>query len=131
MMLATMIMAALMATSAEADDATPSAEDRMAETFRRTMAHWRYDYDALKPGKAGVACIPWEQIDSAYLDEGIFEALGFSYSTAGDDVAVRIATDGCEQMKAAVRVTDCACEVVLIDDRIEVVVPVATADALR
>jgi hypothetical protein len=123
-------LAALTATPAVAEDAT-SLEARVGEVFHRSMANWRYDYTKMETTRAGVACIPWDRMDAAYLDEALFEALGFSYSVARDDAAVRIATQGCEQMKAANKLTDCACEVVLIDDRLEVQVPADAAERLR
>ena len=103
------------------DDA--GVETRLGAMFHRSMAHWRYDYAAMPTGKAGVACIPWETIDETYLDEAIFEALGFSYSTATDETAIRIATQGCEQMRAAKKLTDCACETILLADAVVLAAP--------
>ena len=74
-------------------------------------------------GKAGVACIPWARLDDAFLNEGIFEALGFSYSVASDETAIQIATQGCERMKAHYRLSDCDCEVVLVGDTVVVEIP--------
>ncbi len=96
---------------------------RVGEVFLRSMKHWRYDYREMQTTKAGVACIPWEKVDAAFLDEAIFEALGFSYSVAKEEAAIRIAMQGCKDMKAHYKLTDCACEVVLIDDVVDVVVP--------
>ena len=91
--------------------------------FYRSMAHWRYDYSKMPSGKAGVACIPWARLDDAFLNEGIFEALGFSYSVASDETAIQIATQGCERMKAHYRLSDCDCEVVLVGDTVVVEIP--------
>ena len=96
---------------------------RVGEVFLRSMKHWRYDYREMQTTKAGVACIPWEKVDAAFLDEAIFEALGFSYSVAKEEATIRIAMQGCKDMKAHYKLTDCACEVVLIDDVVDVVVP--------
>ena len=123
-------LAALTASPAAAEDAT-NLEARVGDVFHRSMANWNYDFTKMDTTRAGVACIPWDRMDAAYLDQGLFEALGFSYSVARDDAAVRIATQGCEQMKAANKLTDCACEVILIDDRIEVAVPEDAAARLR
>ncbi len=113
-----------------ADD-TPSLESRIGDVFLRSMLHWRYDYGKMDTVKAGVACIPWDRIDAAYLDEAIFDALGFSFSVARDEAAVRIATQGCEQMKARAEISGCACEAILIDDRAVVTVPEDAAARLR
>ncbi|MFP6759614.1 MAG: hypothetical protein VCC99_15575 [Alphaproteobacteria bacterium] len=113
-----------------ADD-TPSLESRIGDVFLRSMLNWRYDYAKMDTVKAGVACIPWDSIDTAYLDEAIFDALGFSFSVARDDAAVHIATQGCEQMKARAEISGCACEAILIDDRTVVTIPEDAAARLR
>ena len=113
---------ALPAGSAKAEDGATLGE-RVGEVFLRSMKHWRYDYGIMATTKAGVACIPWQRLDGEYLDEAIFEALGFSYSVAKEEAAIRIATQGCEKMKAHYELSDCACELVLIDDAVGVTVP--------
>jgi hypothetical protein len=113
---------ALPLASAKAEDGVALAE-RVGEVFLRSMKHWRYDYGIMATTKAGVACIPWQTLDAKYLDEAIFKALGFSYSVANEEAAIRIATQGCEQMKAHYELGDCACEVVLIDDTVGATVP--------
>lgn len=113
-----------------ADDAS-SVKEGIGDVFHRSMAHWRYDYNNLADGKAGVACIPWVHVDAKYLDEAIFDALGFSYSVATEEMAIKIAAQGCEQMKTYYEVQDCVCEPVLVEDRIEVVVPPEVAERLK
>ena len=120
---------ALPGGSANAEDGAGVAE-RVGEVFLRSMKHWRYDYGLMATTKAGVACIPWQSLDTEYLDEAIFEALGFSYSVAKEDAAIRIATQGCKDMKAHYELSDCACEVVLIDDTVAVTVPDGVAERL-
>ncbi len=111
--------------AAAADDASDGGalEDRLGAMFYRSMTHWKYDYTKMPDRKAGVACIPWERLHAAFLDSAIFEAFGFSYSVAKEEVAIRIATQGCNRMKAHYKVTDCACELVLIDEAVAVTVP--------
>jgi hypothetical protein len=101
----------------------PNLQQRVGAVFYRSMAHWRYDYSKIPSGKAGVACIPWARLDDAFLDNGIFEALGFSYSMASDESAIQVATQGCDQMKAHYRLSDCDCELVLVGDTVVVEVP--------
>ena len=98
-------------------------QQRVGAVFYRSMAHWRYDYSKMPSGKAGVACIPWARLDDAFLNEGIFEALGFSYSMARDETAIEVATQGCDRMKAHYRLSDCNCEVVLVGDTVVVEIP--------
>lgn len=127
------VIAAAMAFSSAAvaaDDGAGGAtlEKQIGEVFIRSMAHWRYNYSKIPPRKAGVACIPWARLDDAFLDNGIFEALGFSYSMAGDEGAIRVATQGCDQMKAHYKVADCDCELVLVGDTVVVTIPDAIRD---
>jgi hypothetical protein len=107
----------------EAPIGEPNLQQRIGAVFYRSMAHWRYDYSKIPPGKAGVACIPWGRLDDAFLNEGIFDALGFSYSMAQEETAIQVATQGCEQMKAHYRLSDCNCELVLVGNKVVVEIP--------
>ena len=98
-------------------------ELQLSDVFRRTMEHWRYSYNSLDGRKAGSACIHWEQIDQGFLDDGIFEAIGFSYSMAKEDGAIRVATQGCDKMARHYELSGCTCEVVLVDDKTQVEIP--------
>lgn len=111
--------------AAAADDGADGGalEDRVGAVFYRSMTHWKYDYTKLPDRKAGVACIPWERLDTAFLDSAIFKAFGFSYSVATEEVAIRIAAQGCNQMKAHYKLTDCACELVLSGEAVAVTLP--------
>lgn len=101
----------------------PNFQQRLGAVFYRTMEHWRYRYEKIPPHKAGVACIPWARVDDGFLNNGIFEALGFSYSMASDEGAIPVATQGCEQMKAHYKLSDCDCELVLVGDTVVVETP--------
>lgn len=101
----------------------PKFQQRLGAVFYRTMEHWRYHYEKIPPHKAGVACIPWARVDDGFLKNGIFEALGFSYSMASDEGAIPVATQGCEQMKAHYKLSDCDCELVLVGDTVVVETP--------
>jgi hypothetical protein len=127
---AVIVATSLALPAAAADDGSDgnSTADRLGAMFYRSMTHWKYDYATLPDGKAGVACIPWERLDAAYLDSAIFEAFGFSYSVAKDEVAIRIATQGCNKMKAYYKLTDCNCELVLVGDALAVTVPKQVAE---
>jgi len=120
-----MVAMSLSRPIAAADDGADGGalEDRVGAVFYRSMAHWKYDYATLPDRKAGVACIPWERLDAAFLDSAIFKAFGFSYSVATEEVAIRIAAQGCNQMKAHYKLTDCACELVLSGEAVAVTLP--------
>ena len=121
---ASIVIAAVLVVPCAAEDASQAVagesnlEQRLGEVFYRSMTHWRYNYSKIPGGKAGVACIPWERLDNAFLDNEIYGALGFSYSMANEDGAIQVATQGCKDMKAHYRLTDCTCELVLIGDEV-------------
>jgi len=105
-----------------------TVSQQMGEAFLRTMKHWNYSYSTLDTTKAGVACVRWEGIDPDFLNDGLFEAIGFSFSVANEEAAIRIATQGCERMSRHYEVTDCTCEVILVDDTVRVSLPDAFTD---
>ena len=109
--------------NSNADSNVDQIKNKLGEVFHRTMAHWNFDYNKLDETKVGVACIPGNDIDGAFLEGVIFEAIGFSYSMAKEDFAIRTAHQGCEQMARHYEVSDCTCQVVLIDNEVRAEVP--------
>ncbi len=103
-------------------DPTP----QLIEVFKRSMLSWSIDYDTLRPNRAGAACIPWDSLDEAFLDEGIFEALGYAWQVAGEPVAARAAMEGCERMRLGNQLgKTCTCELLLYNDDVRLVLPEA------
>ena len=119
----------LAATSARGDEADIAGQ--LAGVFLRSMEHHGYDYGAMDPKRGAVACIDWDAIDQAFLDEGVFEALGFSFSVGRDEMALQIAGQGCESMARHYKLESCTCMPVMIDDTPVIEVPPATAERLR
>ena len=111
--------------TANADDGSDRAvlADQLGTVFHRSMSHWKFDYTKMPDRKAGVACIPWKRLDTAFLDSAVFEAIGFSYSMYDDEGAINVATQGCNQMKGNFKLSDCECEVVLLGETVAVTVP--------
>ena len=95
----------------------------LGDVFHRTMEKWQMSYAVQQSRKAGVACIPWSKIDPDFLSSGIFEAIGFSYSMANDEAAIRVATQGCHEMANYYKVEGCKCEVVFLNDEPAAVTP--------
>ena len=118
-------------TDANSDANGDAVAVKIGDVFHRTMKHWNYSYTSLDTTKAGVACMRWQHIDQKFLDDGLFEAIGFSYSVAKEEAAIRIATQGCEEMARHYEVTDCSCEVVLVDDEVRVAPPQEVIDRLQ
>lgn len=121
----------LLTTDANSDSNGDAVKMKIGDVFHRTMKHWKYSYTALDTTKAGVACMRWQHIEQKFLDDGIFEAIGFSYSVAKEEAAIRIATQGCEEMARHYEVTDCTCEIVLVDDEVRVAPPQEVIDRLQ
>ena len=110
-------------SSVEADSHLHQINIKFGQAFERTMVHWRYDYNKLDGTKAGVACVQWSRIDQTFLEEGIFEAIGFSYSMAKEEAAIRTAHQGCEQMARHYDVSGCTCQIILVDDDVRITIP--------
>ncbi len=126
MFLTAVLLAATVARADESDIAR-----HLAGVFLRSMEHHGYDYGALDPKRGAVACVDWDAIDQAFLDDGIFEALGFSFSVGRDEMALQIASQGCENMARHHKLKTCACMPVMIDETPLIEVPPATAERLR
>ena len=118
-------------TDANSDANGDAVAMKIGDVFHRTMKRWKYSYTALDTTKAGVACMRWQHIDQKFLDDGLFEAIGFSYSMAKEEAAIRIATQGCGEMAKHYEVTDCTCEVVLVDDEVRVDPPQEVINRLQ
>ena len=110
--------------SAKADEKqNADLSSELGDVFHRTMEKWNLSYTVQQSKKAGVACIPWSHIDPDFLSSGIFEAIGFSYSMATEEAAIRVATQGCHEMANHYKVKGCNCEIVFINDNPAAVVP--------
>ncbi len=113
------LLATALVSPAQAD---PTAQ--LIEVFKRSMLSWSIDYDTLRPNRAGAACIPWESLDDAFLEEGIFEALGYAWQVAGEPVAARAAMEGCERMRRGRHLVEiCTCELLLYNDEVRLKLP--------
>lgn len=101
-----------------------SAEDTIKKEdivsiFKRSMSHWKINYDTLDENKSGAACIPWNTIDKAFIKEGIFIALGYGFNLYDIKIAKKAALEGCERMRRANKIENtCKCEMVLYNDDI-------------
>ena len=103
--------------NAYAED-TPKKND-IVDIFKRSMNHWKIDYDKLDENKSGAACIPWKTIDKTFIKEGIFIALGYGFNLYDIKIAKKAALEGCERMRKANNIEDtCNCEMVLYNNDI-------------
>ena len=96
----------------------------IVNTFKRSLKNWDINYESLKPGKAGAACIPWNTLDSKFLTEGIFIALGYSWQIETEKVSMKAALEGCERMRKYHKIDkDCLCEPILFNEEIRLNLP--------
>ena len=64
--------------------------------------------------KAGAACIP-NNIKNIHY----FEALGFSHQMFSIKMAEKIALSGCSEMKKKEILSNCSCEVIIVNNKIK------------
>ena len=87
--------------------------------FKRSMNHWKINYETLDENKSGAACIPWNSIDKTFINEGIFIALGYGFNLYDIKIATKAALEGYERMRRANKIENtCKCEMVLYNDDI-------------
>jgi len=124
-----MAVTALVATAPARADESGLAQ-AIAASYLRTMAHWHVDYHAQDTEKAGTACIDWQTLDREFLESGLFDALGYSYSLANTAMAVKIAGEGCKGMARKLRLKGCECVTVMVDEDVAVEIPPEVAARL-
>jgi len=97
----------------------PPTKNDIVDIFKRSMNHWKINYDNLDENKSGAACIPWQQIDKTFVKEGIFTALGYGFNLYDIKIAKKAALEGCERMRKANNIMNtCKCEMVLYNNDI-------------
>ena len=87
--------------------------------FKRSMQHWKINYDTLDENKSGAACIPWQDLDKKFIEKGLFTALGFGFSLYDLNIAKKASLEGCESMRKANKIENsCECEMILYNNDI-------------
>ena len=103
--------------NASANDSIKNED--IVSIFKRSMNHWKINYDTLDENKSGAACIPWNKIDRTFIKEGIFIALGYGFNLYDINIAKKAALEGCERMRRANKIENtCKCEMVLYNNDI-------------
>ena len=103
--------------NASADDSIKNED--IVSIFKRSMNHWKINYDTLDENKSGAACIPWNTIDKTFIKEGIFIALGYGFNLYDIKIAKKAALEGCERMRRANKIENtCKCEMILYNNDI-------------
>ncbi|OUX16310.1 MAG: hypothetical protein CBE11_02445 [Rickettsiales bacterium TMED251] len=111
----------------------PNIEDRdkkkikegIVETYLRSMSKWDIPFDDLLENKSGAACIQWNKITNIFLENGMFDALGYSQNIPNKKASQIAAISGCKKMKTYYKLGDtCKCEIVVTNNENEVLLPI-------
>jgi hypothetical protein len=99
-------------------ESSVSQED-IVSIFKRSMQHWKINYDTLDTNKSGAACIPWQDLDKKFINEGVFLALGYGFNLYDINIAKKASLEGCENMRKGNKIENtCECEMILYNDDI-------------
>jgi len=97
-------------------ESSVSQED-IVSIFKRSMQHWKINYDKLDRNKSGAACIPWQELDKSFINEGVFLALGYGFNLYDINIAKKASLEGCENMRKGNKIENtCECEMILYND---------------
>ena len=115
----------------------PNIEDRnkkeikegIANTYLRSMTKWDIPFDDLLENKSGAACIQWNKMTNIFLENGMFDALGYSQNIPNKKASQIAAISGCKKMKTYYKLADtCKCEIVVTNNENEVLLPIKEFD---
>lgn len=99
------------------------------ETYLRSMSKWDIPFLDLLENKSGAACIQWNKMTENFLEEGMFDALGYSQNIPNKKASQIAAIAGCKKMKDYYKLGDtCKCEVIITNSQNEVVLPILKFD---
>ena len=97
-------------------ESSVSQED-IVSIFKRSMQHWKINYDKLDRNKSGAACIAWQELDKSFINEGVFLALGYGFNLYDINIAKKASLEGCENMRKGNKIENtCECEMILYND---------------
>ena len=95
------------------------SQEDIVSIFKRSMQHWKINYDTLDENKSGAACIPWKKLDKSFINQGIFLALGYGFNLYDITIAKKASLEGCENMRKSLKIkSTCKCEMILYNDDI-------------
>ena len=95
------------------------SQEDIVSIFKRSMQHWKINYDTLDENKSGAACIPWKKLDKSFINQWIFLALGYGFNLYDINIAKKASLEGCENMRKGYKIeSSCKCEMILYNDDI-------------
>ncbi len=104
-------------------------KEGIAITYIRSMSKWDIPFEDLLENKSGAACIQWKKLTDSFLENGMFDALGYSQNIPNKKASQIAAISGCKKMKDYYKLGNtCKCEVVLTNDENKVILPIKKFD---
>ena len=95
------------------------------ETYYRSMNKWDIPFQDLLENKSGAACIEWDKMSESFLNNGIFDALGYSQNIPNEKASQIAAISGCDKMKDYYQLQGkCECEVIVVNSDNRVNLPI-------
>ena len=89
----------------------------ISESFIRSMSKWDIPFNDLLENRSGAACINWKLLTKDFIENGIFDALGYSQNIPNKKASQIAAISGCKKMKVYYKLGDtCSCEVILTNN---------------
>ena len=99
------------------------------DTYYRSMSKWDISFQDLLENKSGAACIEWDKVSTAFLSNGIFDALGYSQNIPNKKASQIAAVSGCNKMKDYYQLEGkCECEVIVLNNENKVILPIKKID---
>jgi len=89
----------------------------ISDTFIRSMSKWDIPFNDLLENRSGAACINWKLLTKDFIENGIFDALGYSQNIPNKKASQIAAISGCKKMKVYYKLGNtCSCEVILTNN---------------
>ena len=104
----------------------PNIDDRdkekikndIVDTYIRSMNKWDIPFNDLLENRSGSACINWNSLTEEFLQNGMFDALGYSQNIPNKKASQIASLSGCKKMKDYYKLEDtCSCEVIITNDK--------------
>ena len=71
----------------------------IVNTYLRSMNKWDIPFNDLLENRSGSACINWNSLTEEFLENGMFDALGYSQNIPNKKASQIAAVSGCKKMK--------------------------------
>jgi len=101
----------------------------LSNTFIRSMNKWDIPFNDLLENRSGAACVNWSLVTDQFLENGIFDALGYSQNIPNKKASEIAAISGCKKMKDYYKLKEtCSCQVIVTNDETVIKLPIKKFD---